>query len=95
MCVASPENCGDFISRVQPIYSKQKKDYLVNAVSKFNENIVYDDENFFTASDIIGWKPQISRAFGSEGIIQNDDHTCYDYGVKPCHQMRGPYPDPR
>ena len=45
VCVASPKNCGDFISRVQPIYSKQKKYYLVNAVSKFNENIVYDDEN--------------------------------------------------
>ena len=94
VCVASPEDCGDFISRVQPLYSKQKKYYLLNRVSKFNENMVYDDENFFAASDIIGWTPQISRAFGSEGIIQNDDYTCYDYGLKPCHQMRGPYPSP-
>ena len=36
----------------------------------------------------------ISRAFGSEGTVQNEIETCIDYGSSPCYQMRGPYPVP-
>ena len=94
VCLASPEGCAEHIQTIGqlPVFSDTTPTF--NSVSKLGELTIFDDEDALFISDILNWNPPISRAFGSEGTVQNEIETCIDYGSNPCYQMRGPYPVP-